>query len=133
MISRRQACIEACIAALAIAAVPSTARSSLSEPFTFEAFEAAQKAGRPIIVEIHAAWCPVCRVQRPIVEDLVMSERFKSVVYFEVNFDKQKDVLRRLNAQKQATLLMFKGSVEVGRSVGDTDPASIEALMAKAV
>lgn len=113
--------------------VPIVAAAQISTPFTVEAFEAAQKEGKPILVEIFAAWCPVCRVQRPIVEDLVLSDRFKDVVYFEIDFDRQKDVLRRFNAQKQSTLIMFKGAAEVGRSIGDTDRASIETLMAKAV
>lgn len=101
--------------------------------FTLEAFEAAQKSDKPILLEIYAAWCPTCQVQRPIIEDLMMSDLFKDVVYFEINFDKQKDVLRKLNAQKQATLIMFKGAVEVGRSIGDTSKTSIERLIASAL
>ena len=43
----------------------------------------------------------------------------------------QKDVLRRFNVQRQSTLIVFKGKQEAGRSVGDTNAASIEALLAK--
>lgn len=114
-------------------AVPTVAASQISAKFTFEALEKAQKEGKPILIDIFAAWCPVCRVQRPIIEDLVLSDRFKDFVYFEVDFDRQKDVLRRLNAQKQSTLIVFKGATEVGRTVGDTDRASIETLLAKAL
>ncbi len=101
--------------------------------FTIEAFEAAQKQGKPILLEVYAAWCPTCQVQRPIIEDLMMSDQFKDVVYFEIDFDKQKDVLRKLNAQKQATLIMFNGTSEVGRSIGDTSKTSIERLVASAL
>ncbi|KAB2919369.1 MAG: thioredoxin family protein [Hyphomicrobiaceae bacterium] len=107
--------------------------SEIGSKFTWEAFESAQKAGKPILLEIYAAWCPTCKVQRPIIEDLTMSARFKDVVYFEINFDKQKDVLRKFNVQKQATLIMFKGNAEVGRSIGDTDRSSIERLIANAL
>ncbi len=103
------------------------------DKFTDGAFEAAQKAGKPILVDIAAAWCPVCRVQAPIVEDLAMSDRFKEFVHLEIDFDRQKDALRRFNAQKQSTLIVFRGAVEVGRSIGDTNRASIEAMMAKAL
>src|SRR5690606_7660295 len=96
-------------------------------------FAKAQQEGKPILVDIFAAWCPVCRVQRSIVEDLVLSERFKDFEYFEVDFDRQKDVVRQLKAQKQSTLIVYKGSNEVGRSVGDTDRGSIETLLAKAL
>ncbi len=107
--------------------------SAGGDKFTQAAFEAAQKAGKPIVVEIAASWCPVCWVQKPIVEDVVMSDRFKDMVHFEVDFDTQKDVMRRLNASKQSMLIVFKGGAEVGRSIGDTKRESIEALMAKAL
>ena len=103
------------------------------EKFTDAAFEAAQKAGKPILVDIAAAWCPVCRVQAPIVEDLAMSDRFRDFVHLEVDFDRQREALRRFNAQKQSTLIVFRGETEVGRSIGDTNRASIEAMMAKAL
>jgi thiol-disulfide isomerase/thioredoxin len=103
------------------------------EKYTDAAFEAAQKAGKPILVDISAAWCPVCRVQAPIVEDLAMSDKFKDLVHLEVDFDRQKDVLRRLNAPRQSTLIVFKGTAEVGRSVGDVNRQSIEAMMEKAL
>lgn len=112
---------------------PTVVLSQISVSFSWEAFESAQKDGKPILLDVYAAWCPVCRIQRPIVEDLVLSDRFKDFVYFEIDFDRQKDVLRRLNAQKQSTLIVFKGSAEVGRSIGDTDRVSIEKLMTKAI
>lgn len=122
------------VTAVALLVATRPAIASISSKFTWHAFEVAQIEGKPIlIIEVCAGWCPVCRVQRPIIEDLVMSDRFKDVVYLEIDFDRQKDVLRKLNAQKQTTLIMFKGKDEVGRSIGDTDRASIERLMAKAI
>ena len=57
--------------------------------------------------------------------------RFKGLVVFEVDFDSQKDVLHRFGVHQQSTLIVFKGTSETGRSIGDTDKASIEALVAK--
>ena len=59
--------------------------------------------------------------------------RFKNMVAFNVDYDSQKDVLRKLNVQRQSTLIVFKGKQEAGRSVADTNPASIEAMIAKAL
>lgn len=128
----RRAMIVGVASLLAVCERPADA-SEIGARFTADAFQAAQKAGKPILVEIYAAWCPTCQVQRPIIEELVMSERFKEVVYLVVEYDRQKDVLRTLNAQKQATLIMFKGNAEVGRSIGDTNRASIERLLASAI
>lgn len=101
--------------------------------FTEATFEAAQKTGRPILVDISAAWCSTCKAQKPILRELSKSETFKDFVMLEVDFDSQKDVVRTLGARSQSTLIVFKGSKEVGRSIGDTNPESIKALLTKAL
>jgi len=56
---------------------------------------------------------------------------FKNLVYFVVDFDSQKDAVKSFGARMQSTLIAFKGEHETGRSVGDTDRASIAALLNK--
>lgn len=111
----------------------STALAGAATPFTQSAFEAAQNEGRPILIEIAASWCPTCRAQEPIIKDLLGNERFKDMLAFRVDFDDQRDVVKAFGAQSQSTLIVFAGTKEVGRSVGDTDPASIEALLSQAL
>lgn len=41
--------------------------------------------------------------------------------------------MRRFNVQKQSTLIVFKGNQETGRSTGDTNATSIQALLGKAL
>ena len=101
--------------------------------FDAGAFAAAQKDGKPILVDVFAAWCPVCRAQNPVLVQLTREPKFKDMVVFKVDFDTQKDALRALNAQRQSTLIVFKGEKETGRSVGDTNPGSIEALLDSAL
>jgi len=103
------------------------------KPFDLKAFEAAQAAGRPILIDVSAPWCPVCRAQAPILARLQAEPRMKSLVAFNVDFDSQKDLLRKFNVQKQSTLIVFRGKKEVGRSTGDTNAASIEALLNKSI
>ena len=95
-------------------------------------FAAAQAAGKPILVEIHATWCPICKAQAPILSELEKQEKFKDLVVFHVDFDTQKDAVRAFGANMQSTLIVFKGSKETGRSVGDTNPGSIAELLDKA-
>lgn len=111
----------------------SAASAQSKKPFTAAAFEAAQAQGKPILIDVSASWCPTCRAQAPILSKLMSDPRFKTLVAFNVDYDSQKDVLRKLNVQRQSTLIVFKGKQEAGRSVADTDPASIEALVAKAL
>ena len=103
------------------------------KPFDQTAFDAAQAAGTPILVEVHAPWCPVCKAQTPILAKLANDARFKNLVRFNVDFDSQKDLLKKFNVQKQSTLIVFKGRQEAGRSTGDSNAASIEALLGKSI
>ena len=100
------------------------------QSFDAEAFQAAQAAGKPIVVDVTASWCPTCKRQRPIVEQ-IEKERPDLVVY-EVDFDTAKDVLKRFRVQYQSTLIVFRGTNEVARSTGQTDPEPLRALVAKA-
>jgi hypothetical protein len=50
-----------------------------------------------------------------------------------MDFDTQKDDVRALEAQRQSTLIVFKGETEKGRSVGDTNEASIATLLESAL
>ena len=116
MLSRRSVILSA-IAAGTIVVAPANATTTL--PFDDAAFAAAQKAGKPIFIAIHATWCPICKAQKPILSELMAEPKFKDLVYFTIDFDSQKDLVRRFGAQKQSTLISFKGEKEEGRSVGD--------------
>jgi thiol-disulfide isomerase/thioredoxin len=118
-------------AALALPALLSSARASTAVPFSAEAFKAAQASGSPILVEIHADWCPTCKAQAPILEKLTANPKFKDLKVFLVDFDAMKPVVKQFGARMQSTLIVFKGSVEQGRSVGDTKEASIASLLDK--
>ncbi len=100
--------------------------------FTDAAFAAAQKQGKSIVIDVFAPWCPTCKAQAPILSRLEQEPKFAGYTVFRVDFDHQEAVLRRFGVRMQSTLIAFKGDKEVGRSVGDTDPASIAALFAKA-
>lgn len=102
-------------------------------PFTQAAFDKLQHEGKPILVGIHADWCPTCRAQVPILETLLKQKDFQGVASLRVDFDNQKDVVRAFHVSRQSTLIVFKGGKEVGRSLGDTSRSSIEALLRKAL
>ena len=102
-------------------------------PFDAKAFEDAQAAGKPILVEVTAPWCPTCKAQAPILSRLSSTPKFKDLVRFNIDFDTQKDLLRKFNVRTQSTMIAFKGKQEVGRSTGDTNPDSIERLLEKSI
>ena len=127
MLSRRSMLILGMFAAGAVLLEPALAASP--KPFDAQAFTEAQKAGRPILVAVHASWCPTCKAQTPILGQLTDDPKFKSLAYFIVDFDSQKDLVQRFGARMQSTLIAFKGASEAGRSVGETNDRSIAELL----
>lgn len=132
MLTRRSVLIASLVAgALASSAFTSSALAETASTFDAKAFADAQKAGRPILISIHASWCPTCKAQAPILSELRANPKFKDLAYFVVDFDSQKDIVNRFGARAQSTLIAFKGEKEEGRSVGDTRRDSIYALVSR--
>jgi len=107
-----------------------------AQPFNADAFAQAQNDGKLIVVHVNAFWCSTCEVQRPvlgsILTDLKKTPDFADVVVFSVDFDQQKDVVRRFDVHVQGTLIVFRGKIEIGRSIGDTSADDIKALLIRA-
>jgi thioredoxin 1 len=108
-----------------------TSAASAAERRTFDAksFASAQTSGAPVLVDISATWCPTCKAQKPIIDSLAEQPENRNLIIFAVDFDSQKAIVREFRAQSQSTLIAFRGKTETGRSVGDTDPNSIAALV----
>jgi thiol-disulfide isomerase/thioredoxin len=130
MINRRHLLAVVAVAA-SLSSLPAMAAENA--PYSAAAFDAAQKANRPTLIEVHASWCPTCKAQIPILSEIQKSKAYDNLLVLRVDFDTQKDALKRFGAQMQSTLITFKNGKETGRSVGDTNAASIAALIAKAI
>lgn len=120
------------ISLLCLGITVSAIQAATEAAFTQQAFMDAQTAGKPILVDIWASWCPTCKAQEQVLRTLATEPVNKDLVIFRVDFDSQKDVVARLGGRAQSTLIVFRGNTEKGRSVGDTDPASIRALVGQA-
>ncbi len=130
MISRRAAMSLIAFAGLLAAAPGFTAEKA---KFDWSTFNAEAAAGRPILIEVSAPWCPTCWRQKPIIAELLDLPEFADLVVLEVDFDTEKDVLRKFGVRQQATLLVFKGETEVGRAVGITKRGAIFDLVRRAI
>lgn len=128
MLSRRSILVAA-VAVSAAAIAPAFAASP--KPFDAKAFADAQSAGKPILVAVHASWCPTCKAQTPILGALTNDPKFKELAFFVIDFDSQKDLVQKFGVRMQSTLIAFKGNREEGRSTGDTQRESISALLNK--
>jgi thioredoxin-like negative regulator of GroEL len=101
-------------------------------PYQQSRFDALNKAGQPVLVWIHADWCPVCKAQGQVLDELLPSPELRGLTVLRVDFDSQKPVVRSFRAFSQSTFILFKGGHEVARSLGDTRRDSIFAMLKKA-
>ena len=113
----------------AVILAPIAAYAVAPVPYDNNAFAASQAAGKSILVQVHADWCPQCAAQRPIIADLIKTDKFKDLVIYNIDWDTQKDLVRKFGAQRQSTLIVYKGAKETGRSVGATQAAPITELL----
>ncbi|MFA6125168.1 MAG: thioredoxin family protein [Sphingomonas sp.] len=110
------------------AAMP--AQAAEFAPFDRAQFEAAQAQGRPILLDVHAWWCPVCGSQARTIKRVATPEAYPKLIVFRINYDTQKDVWRSFGVRKQATLIAFHGKRETGRIAYMTDKVKIADLIA---
>jgi thioredoxin 1 len=103
------------------------------EKFDDAKFESEVSSGKPVLVVSHAPWCPTCRAQSAVLNDLFANDTYKSITYFVVDFDSQKEVLKKFNISRQSTLVVFKEGKEVARSIGSTSSSVIESQLNKAL
>lgn len=97
--------------------------------FDQAAFDAAQAAGKPILVWVHAPWCPVCRAQEKTITRLMAGPGFHDLQVFRIDYDTQKPLWQRFGATMQSTLIGFHGKRETGRIAHETDDGKVSAVI----
>jgi thiol:disulfide interchange protein len=118
------------LAVLATTLIPLPALAR--ETFSDDAFKSATAAGKPVLVEFHADWCPTCRAQDKVINSFRHNPEYKGLVILRVDFDAEKELLKRFGVRRQSTLIVFKGDGEVARAVGESSPDGIKKLLNKA-
>jgi thioredoxin len=121
----RRELLAGCALILAAPAFPTWAGAL--DRYEPRSFEEALASGRPIVVHVHAGWCPVCRAQKPVLETLAKDKAFEGVELVTVDFDKDKEFLRKHRVPTQSVILAFKNGKEVARILGITDADKIRA------
>lgn len=120
------------LAATALAAM-SCQVSADEHPYSADAFAQLTKAGRDVVVDVHADWCPTCRRQQPVLESLVNSDKYKAYTILVVDFDTQAAALQQFHVVQQSTLIVFHGTDEKARATGITEAGQISALLDKGI
>lgn len=111
-----------------LASMPASASPTWST-YSAAEFSRAQAAGKTLVVDVHATWCPTCRAQAPILDSLRSEPRLKNAIFIKVDFDTEKAFLRQHRIPRQSTVLVFKGTRETARSIAETRPAQLRAAV----
>lgn len=113
-----------------MAAVPATAQAPAMRPFDQAAFDAAQQQERPIIVFVHAPWCPVCRSQIKTMDKVTQDPKYRNLAIFRIDYDTQKPLWQKFGATQQSTLIAYHGKRETARIAHETDEAKVTRVIA---
>ena len=103
--------------------------------FNKELFDKAQSQGKIVIVSSWIKYCTSCASQMKVLNTAknngeLSDIKFDNIEYFAFDVT-DKNISNFFNVQYQTTLLIFKGSKEVYRSIGETSEKLIyEALKA---
>ena len=116
------------IAALFLLPTAANAQAAWSD-YSASEFRAAQQQGRTIIVDVHADWCPTCRAQAPILNELRSDPRLADALFVRVDFDSDRTFLRTHRIPRQSTILVFDGAEEKGRSIAETNRGRLRAFI----
>ncbi len=123
----------AAVATPVMIAAPAIAAAPVVQPFDQAAFDAAQKAGKPILVWVHAPWCPVCREQVKTIALVTAQAPYAKMAVFRIDYDTQKPLWQKFGATMQSTLIAYHGKRETARIAHDADPARVTAVIRSAI
>jgi thioredoxin 1 len=122
---------------LLLGAAPVLAQGSAlateKEPYSAERFAQLQAEGALILVDVWAEWCGTCQRQTDVLRAYLAEHPDVPLHVLTVDFDAQREAVRRFRAPRQSTLLLFQGSEQVWFSVAETKRDVIFAAINEAV
>ena len=96
--------------------------SEKNTTFSEELFKKAQSDGKIVVVSSWIKYCYSCASQMKVLEQA--KNDFENIEYLKFDVT-NKEIAKLLNVQYQSTLLIFRNSKEVYRSIGETTKEEI--------
>jgi thioredoxin 1 len=125
--------VRALVSLALILALATGAASAAGTPFNAATFQKLLAEGKPVAVDFHADWCPICRAQEPLLRSITAEPEFHGLTILVANFDTETALRKSLNVRQQSTLVVFRNGREVARSTGDTTEAGLTKLLRTAL
>ncbi|HAG52771.1 MAG TPA: hypothetical protein DCL21_03185 [Alphaproteobacteria bacterium] len=111
--------------------VTSSTKSATMMNYSSKKFQRALSNGDMIIVDIYKDGCPVCARQHPILEKA--TSLYPNAKFFRINYDKDKQAVKKFRAGSQSTIIVFNNKKEINRSVGQVKEEALLAQFEKGV
>ena len=111
----------------------SSAAFAAGQPITATELADIEKQGKSAVISTHADWCSTCKKQDKVLSDLMKDPDYKNVVFYQVDYDNQKDLLKALKVRSQSTIIVYKNGKEVARATGETKEAALAKLTRQAI
>lgn len=102
------------------------------QPYSAERLAQLQSGGKPVAVHFHAEWCGTCKTQEKALLAIKSEGSVPQVTLLVADYDKEKDLRRKMKVAAQSTLVVFKGSAEVARVGGETATDKLRAALTAA-
>ncbi len=103
---------------------------SATLPASFD--EMLKAAGKPVLVDFWAEWCPPCKALAPTLEQLAREADGRFVVA-KVNVDQKPDLAARFNVRSIPTLILFDGENILWQGVGAMPLAQLRSAVNDAI
>ena len=97
------------------------------------AIKKAQASGQSYALAFHADWCPTCKQQAKVFEQLKADPALKNVTLYNVDYDGETELKKALKVRTQSTVIVYKGAKEVTRSVSETSSSGLKKLLAQSL
>jgi len=111
----------------------SSAAFAAGQPITATELADIEKQGKSAVISTHADWCSTCKKQDKVLSDFMKDPDYKNVVFYQVDYDNQKELLKALKVRSQSTIIVYKNGKEVARATGDTKEAALAKLTRQAI
>ena len=109
-----------------------TSTTQSIQKFTEIAFDQLQLAEKPVLIDIHASWCGVCKKQSAIINEYFANHPNSELTVLKVDYDTQTEWVRYFKAPRQSTLVLYKGSRELGKVIAETNKEKLFSFLNKA-